>query len=101
VIPARFLPEAAAEFEEAARFYEEAQPGLGQAFTDEIERAVDRLTRFPESGTPLGNTVRAALVRNFPFWVVYRASASEAVILAVAHQRRRPGYWRRRKDAPR
>jgi plasmid stabilization system protein ParE len=101
VIPARFLPEAAAEFEEAARFYEAAQPGLGRVFAEEIERAVDRVTRFPESGSPLGTTVRAALVRNFPFWVVYRASALEAVILAVAHQRRRPGYWRRRKDAPR
>jgi plasmid stabilization system protein ParE len=101
VIPARFHPEAAAEFDEAAQFYESAQAGLGRAFEQEVERAVDRISAFPESATPLGSRVRAAIVRNFPFWVVYRASASEILILAIAHQRRRAGYWRRRRDAPR
>lgn len=101
MIPARFFPEAAAEFDEAAQFYEAAQSGLGHAFAEEVERAVDRITAFPESGSPLGATVRAAIIRNFPFWVVYRASATEVAVVAVAHQRRRPGYWRRRKDAPR
>lgn len=97
MIPARFLPEAATEFEQSAAFYEAAQSGLGRVFADEVERVVDRITRFPDSGSPMGNIVRAALVRNFPFWVVYRASDSEALIVAIAHQRRRPGYWRRRQ----
>ncbi len=50
MISARFFPEAEAEFAEAAEFYEAAEPGLGQAFTQEVERAVDRICAFPESG---------------------------------------------------
>jgi len=30
--------------------------------------------------------------------LIYLASAEEIVILAVAHQRRRPGYWKDRID---
>ena len=101
MIASRFIAEASAEFEEAARFYEAAQAGLGRAFAAEVERVVIRIARFPESGSPLGSTVRAAIVANFPFWVVYQASVSEVLILAIAHQRRRPGYWLRRKEAAR
>jgi len=99
VIRARFHPDAASELDEAAQFYESAQVGLGGAFAHEVERAVDRIKVFPEAGPPLGATVRAATVRNFPFWVVYRVLDTELLILAVAHQRRKPGYWRKR-DAP-
>ena len=88
------------ELDEAADFYESAQVGLGRAFALEVERAVDRIAVFPESGSPFRATVRAAIVRNFPFWVMYRVLDTELLILAVAHQRRRPGYWRKR-NAPR
>lgn len=101
MIPARFLPEAEAEFAEAAVFYETAEPGLGVACAQEVERTVDRICVFPESGAKLGTVVRRAIVSNFPFSIVYRIGSGEIVIAAVAHQRRRPGYWRRRRDAPR
>ena len=100
MIRARFHPDAAAELDEAAQFYESAQVGLGRAFAHEVERAVDRITIFPEAGSPFGATARAAIVRNFPFWVVYRVLDTELLIMAVAHQRRRAGYWRKR-NAPR
>ena len=62
MIRARFHPEAASEFDEAAQFYESAQAGLGGAFAHEVERTGDRITAFPEAGPPLGATVRAATV---------------------------------------
>jgi plasmid stabilization system protein ParE len=100
VIRARFHPDAAAELEEAAIFYEAAQVGLGRAFGLQVERVVDRIKVFPESGAPFGGAARAAIVRNFPFWVVYRVLDTEVLILAIAHQRRRPGYWRKRNAPP-
>lgn len=101
MIPGRFLPEAEAEFAEAAAFYEAAEPGLGLAFAQEVERTVDRICAFPESGATLGTVVRRAIVSNFPFLIVYRIGSGEILIAAVAHQRRRPGYWRRRSDVSR
>ena len=40
--------------------------------------------------------VRRALLRGFPYSVVYEESATEVVVLAVAHDKQKPGYWRER-----
>jgi toxin ParE1/3/4 len=98
---ARFLPEAEVEFAEAAQFYERAERGLGAAFSLEVERAVERICAFPESGAKFSASSRGKITANFPYWVIYRADGVEVTIIAIAHQRRKPGYWRRRKDAPR
>lgn len=97
----RFLPEAEAELAEAVQFYERAESGLGTAFALEVERAVDRVLAFPESGAKFSASSRGSITANFPFWVIYRVDGDGVIIIAVAHQRRKPGYWRTRKDAPR
>jgi plasmid stabilization system protein ParE len=38
------------------------------------------------------------LVKGFPFGVIYRANDEEVVIVAVAHQRKRPEYWGERGE---
>ena len=96
----RYLDEASDELEAAAVWYEVRREGLGLRFyqaVDEVERIIVEL---PESGSvvdvrgvPIG--VRRHLVAGFPYEVVY-ISDPELVIVAVAHSRRRPGYWRRR-----
>ena len=101
MIRARFLPEAEDEFAEAVQFYERAEVGLGSAFTLELERTVERICAFPESGPKFSASTRGRITANFPFWVIYRSDGTEATIVAIAHQRRKPGYWRSRKDAPR
>ena len=40
--------------------------------------------------------LRRRLVRRFPFGILYRIEPEEIVIVAVAHLRRKPGYWRER-----
>ncbi|MFB3820344.1 MAG: type II toxin-antitoxin system RelE/ParE family toxin, partial [Candidatus Methylomirabilales bacterium] len=50
-----------------------------------------------ESGSPAGPKQRRVVVARFPYSIVYREDAESIVIVAVAHQRRRPGYWRGRK----
>jgi len=101
VTRARFLPEAEDEFAEAVQFYERAEIGLGAAFTLEVERTVDRICAFPESGAKFSASTRGKIAANFPFWVIYRVDSAEVTIIAIAHQRRKPGYWRKRKNAPR
>ncbi len=98
---ARFLPEAEDELSEAVQFYERAEVGLGAAFTLEVERTVGRICAFPESGSKFSASTRGRMTANFPFWVIYRTDAGEVTVIAIAHQRRKPGYWRKRKDAPR
>ena len=97
MIPYAFHPEADAEFEEAALFYETRMIGLGKFFATEVERTIALVREFPEAGSPMGRQLRRVLVARFPYSVVYRYDAGSIVIVAVAHQRRRPGYWRQRR----
>ena len=92
-----FHPEAEAELEDASLFYESRMLGLGKSFAAEVERTIYLIREFPDAGSPAGLTRRRVLVARFPYSVVYRHDADSVVIVAVAHQRRRPGYWRQRK----
>ena len=91
-----FHPEAEAEFLEAARYYESQAVDLGVSFISAVERTYQRLATFPESGQPFGSRLRRALVPGFPYGLVYRAEADRVFIVALAHARRRPDYWRSR-----
>ena len=92
-----FHPEAAAEFEDASLFYESRMPGLGRSFAAEVERTIYLIREFPDAGSLVGRERRRVVVARFPYSVVYQLGAKSIVIVAVAHQRRRPGYWRQRK----
>jgi toxin ParE1/3/4 len=97
VIAYRFLPLAREELNEAASFYEARVPGLGAAFLDDVDRSIEILGESPRIGAAAGRTFRKLLVRRFPYSIIYALRGEEIVIVAVAHQRKRPGYWRRRQ----
>ena len=90
---ARFLLEAEDEMNEAASFYESQVSGLGGRFLDEIKECVERILERPRIGRRLRGELRRLLVTRFPYSVVYATEDETAIIVAVAHQRRRPGYW--------
>ncbi len=89
-------PLAADEAEAAERWYRERNETAATRFRRELDRAVDLVSDRPQGGSPyLGNT-RRILLRRFPFFVVYRVLDERVQIVAVAHARRQPGYWRGR-----
>lgn len=92
-----FLPEAAEEMLEAARFYEERANGLGSDFLNEVQRVVHSISERPEMGRRLEYGTLRRLTRRFPFGLLYKCEPSATiVIVAVSHLRRRPDYWRNR-----
>ncbi len=96
-VPVIFHELAEDELNEAAAYYAQARPGLGDAFVAEVQNAVDALAAAPLVGTQIENQVRWWLVRRFPFSVLYRVRTDHIRILAIAHQKRRPFYWRGRR----
>ncbi|MBI2566428.1 MAG: type II toxin-antitoxin system RelE/ParE family toxin [Candidatus Schekmanbacteria bacterium] len=94
---ANFHPLATRELNDAAAYYEFQNRGLGLDFLAAVEHTIDRLLRFPKSGRLLRGTVRRALLRGFPYALLYRERADGIRILAVMHTRRRPWYWTRRR----
>lgn len=97
-----YLLEAAVlEAEAAARWYEDRRPGLGRDFRDELERVIevlrsDLLTAHPWPGSLGERGVKRIGMKRFPFDVVFVVSNTTATVLAIAHHRKRPGYWRNR-----
>ena len=91
-----FHPLAADEAQAAERWYRERNETASGRLQRELDRAIERITERSEAGSPyLGNT-RRVLLRRFPFFIVYRIRVGVLEIVAVAHARRRPGYWRAR-----
>jgi toxin ParE1/3/4 len=84
----------------ASRWYDHAQTGLGSNFLHMVDRAIERIERTPQSGSPVPGIKDAAIrrvsVRRFPYYVVYIVLPDRVQVLAVAHQRRRPQYWMER-----
>ena len=99
-LPLRISEEAEAEMAEAARWYEAHRPRLGMEFLEAVDKAVARISDMPRVGSPVSDVadeaIRRRAVRRFPYHVIYLELPDRLQILAVAHDRRRPGYWRGR-----
>lgn len=95
--PPRLLPEAEEELRDAARFYEAEQQGLGQALIHEVRRACRFIAEHPLATRIERGEVRVRTIARFPYRIYYRARADEILVIAVAHRRRRPGFWRSRR----
>ena len=93
-----FHPEAAMELIEAAAHYELQVPGLGERFEAEVRHATDVLLEHPDIGSPANADLRRFVLYRFPFTLYYSATSDVLRIEVVAHQSRRPGYWRSRFD---
>lgn len=91
-----FHPAAQDEFVAAAEYYEAAVPGLGNRFLAAVRRTTEIALQHPEAGNRRGTSARQLVVTGFPYDVVYRVRDEVLSVLAVAHQHRRPGYWRGR-----
>ncbi|HXW07781.1 MAG TPA: type II toxin-antitoxin system RelE/ParE family toxin [Vicinamibacterales bacterium] len=91
-----FHPLAADEAEAAERWYRERNEIASARFQRELDRAVDLISERPDTGAPYLANTRRVLLRRFPFFVVYRVRGDNVQVIAVAHARRRPGYWRSR-----
>lgn len=93
-------PLARRELFEASTFYDGESRGLGEAFLDAVEQALERLRLHPKAGRIVLGETRRYLVHRFPYAVVYRVEEGggrpQLYILAIAHQKRRPRYWRKR-----
>jgi plasmid stabilization system protein ParE len=90
------LPAAEEEIAEAFRWYFERSPFAADAFRSEVVGAIDSLAEDPLMWPADSEAVRYYILRRFPYTIHYEVAATEVIVLAVAHQRRRPGYWQGR-----
>jgi len=91
-------PEASAELEDAALWYEQKRAGLGVEFVQAVDATLDQVARWPAIGQRVVNVpddvpARRWPVNRFPYHVIYMEWEGIIRILAVAHDSREPGFW--------
>ncbi|MDX1999300.1 MAG: type II toxin-antitoxin system RelE/ParE family toxin [Thermoanaerobaculia bacterium] len=90
-------PAAEEELSDSAAYYgQHASRRVAEAFLEELEAAFHLLELNQRLGRRVAGGLRLYSLRRFPFSLVYREDASGPRILTVAHQKRKPGYWRNR-----
>jgi toxin ParE1/3/4 len=88
-----FHPAAAAEVERTQAWYEERSVFAAAGFLQELTRAVQRIRSAPERHPSAACGTRRISLEQYPFSVFYLVRRDEVFIVAVAHHKRRPGYW--------
>ena len=94
--PYRFHPAAWEEFEAADDWYAERSPDASLGFLSAIADALDNIRSAPRRWPPYLFRTRRFVLQRFPFSVIYLDDPDMVRIVAVAHAKRKPGYWRRR-----
>ena len=89
---------AKSELAKSRRWYERRQEGLGLQMLDDVRSALYWIEAHPQLGIRYLNTpFRFCRTKQFPFVVYYLELSDHICIMAIAHERRRPGYWKKRE----
>lgn len=89
-------PHAELDAADAAFWYEEQRPGLGNEFLNELNYIMQRVLRSPFQFPQVKNDIRRALLQRFPYSVYFRVSGETVDVIAVLHQHRDPRTWKQR-----
>lgn len=85
------------ELEAAVAYYEQQRQGLGMDFQTEVEQAVRHIQQQPKIFPKYkAQEIRVYTLKRFPYAVFYLELDDAIWIVAIAHRRRKPGYWIRR-----
>jgi plasmid stabilization system protein ParE len=89
-------PEALAEAEAAVAWYVARSERAAARFLAELREAIAVLAAQPSRFPAFAHQTRRVVLRRFPYIVVFRETSATLQIIAIAHGRRKPGYWQDR-----
>ena len=93
----RLRPTAKHDLREGVEWYRAIDPELANRFLDEVYKTLALLERLPNLGGPVYGVedldVRQLPVSNFPYQVIFRREEHRTMVVALAHERKKPEYW--------
>jgi toxin ParE1/3/4 len=96
MIPVDFLPEAKVDFDESFDWYAVRSAQAAERFANAVDAALSPIAANSEQFAAIDSLHRECPVMRFPFRIVYRIEPDRALVVAVAHAKRRPRYWKNR-----
>ena len=91
-----FLLEALGEAEDATRYYERCEPGLGVRFRLELESVCAAVARQPLLWNVRSGGFRRVNIPGFPYYLAFFIRSERIVVAAVGHASQHPDYWKKR-----
>ena len=91
------LDEARLELEEAFRWYLSRSVRAAAGFLYEVDRGLRLVAESPSLWREFEQGSRRYLLHNYPYALVYQERGERLVVIAVAHHKRRPSYWKARR----
>ncbi len=92
----RYLPMARIDFDDSFNWYASRNVVAAERFVDAIDVALARICADPESFPLVDRRHRACSLSRHPFRIIYRYCDDHLLVVAVAHAKRKPGFWRHR-----
>ncbi len=86
------------ELWQAVEYYESKRCGLGLEFEKEVSKALVQIQSAPERWPKKNHDTRLYLLKKFPYSIFYLDLSDFIWVVAFAHQKREPFYWRKRLD---
>jgi plasmid stabilization system protein ParE len=96
MLPVDYLAAARRDFDEAFDWYAARSSDAAVGFVNEVNTALARMASDPERFAAVDNQHRQCPVSRYPFRIIYRVSGERVLVVAIAHAKRRPGYWKDR-----
>jgi toxin ParE1/3/4 len=93
---ADFNEAACEEFDHAFEWYAERSHGAAIGFAAAVDEAIDRVLENPQRFAETYADCRYCLTKRYPFCIIYYVSPQGVHVVAVAHAKRSPDYWRNR-----
>lgn len=95
-MPYEFHPEARLETQGTGRWYADRDLETADRFYLELTEAISSVTTIPDTWPAYLHGTRRYLLHRFPYSLIYREKEATIQIVALAHHRRKPGYWSKR-----
>jgi plasmid stabilization system protein ParE len=92
----RVHSQAQEEINEAFEWYFKRSPEAADAFLTEIGTSLKQILANPQLFPPYTKSTRRRVLARFPYSVIFQEKDEMIVVVAIAHAKRRPGYWRGR-----
>ena len=92
----RIHSQAQEEINEAFDWYFRRNPQAANVFLTEIGNSLQQIRSHPQLYPPFTKNTRRRILAGFPYSVIFQEKDEVILIVAVAHAKRRAGYWRKR-----
>ena len=92
----QLLPEALSEFEDAFSWYAQRSQLAAESFRTAVFEKVDALEHEADMWPRDHDGIHYSALNRFPYTLHFEIEGSTVTVLAIAHHRRRPSFWKAR-----